>query len=406
MSVVYRFPSVHEDYGGQVFNLKHPTFGAKGDGVTDDTAAVAAWIAQAGNGLLYAPTGVYLTDTTSITTQNVLIRGAGRERTVFKSRTGTTVFSFPSGSVHSICFEDLTVRGNGGAGHGIHLGTGLTFPPSNFTLNRVILDELGGIGFFDEKGLFQSSFLNVDSRGGSDHHIDLFGSNTICFVNCSLKDIAAGKVGWRVQAGSPTFTSCNGVNGGTGAGAKMVELGSRSIARAVFMGCNFEDVDGTSVHLMNGSVADFWGRNSFLTGSATNAVAIKQESADAAAESGVLGPACVFDSTGGSWADGVPIHTSSSAVSLFAMGPRNTQFRDDLSPATRTLPFLDINANISGSRAFGTNHMVVRSATRLDTAVGFFGTVPVGQQNVPATSPTVQDVIDALVASGLVEQSD
>lgn len=30
----------------------------------------------------------------------------------------------------------------------------------------------------------------------------------------------------------------------------------------------------------------------------------------------------------------------------------------------------------------------------------------IGPENVPLTSPTVQDVIDALVALGLVEQSD
>lgn len=42
------------------------------------------------------------------------------------------------------------------------------------------------------------------------------------------------------------------------------------------------------------------------------------------------------------------------------------------------------------------------------TGVGFFteaGT-PVAQQNVPLTAPDVQNVIDALVALGLVEQSD
>jgi len=37
---------------------------------------------------------------------------------------------------------------------------------------------------------------------------------------------------------------------------------------------------------------------------------------------------------------------------------------------------------------------------------GFFSAAPVGQQNVPLTTPSVQDVIDALVALGLVEQSD
>lgn len=44
-------------------------------------------------------------------------------------------------------------------------------------------------------------------------------------------------------------------------------------------------------------------------------------------------------------------------------------------------------------------------ASATDT-LGFYGVTPVVQQNVPLTTPTVQDVIDALVALGLVEQSD
>lgn len=40
------------------------------------------------------------------------------------------------------------------------------------------------------------------------------------------------------------------------------------------------------------------------------------------------------------------------------------------------------------------------------TKVGFFGTAPIARPNVPATTPTVQQVITALVALGLITQSD
>lgn len=46
------------------------------------------------------------------------------------------------------------------------------------------------------------------------------------------------------------------------------------------------------------------------------------------------------------------------------------------------------------------------STVNIDGSVGFFGATAVGQQNVPQTSPTVADIITALVALGLVEQSD
>ncbi len=39
-----------------------------------------------------------------------------------------------------------------------------------------------------------------------------------------------------------------------------------------------------------------------------------------------------------------------------------------------------------------------------DSKVGFFGTVPITQPTVPATGGTVQHVIDALAAMGLVKK--
>lgn len=44
--------------------------------------------------------------------------------------------------------------------------------------------------------------------------------------------------------------------------------------------------------------------------------------------------------------------------------------------------------------------------TEVTQKLGFFNATPVVQQNVPLTSPTAQNIIDALVALGLVEQSD
>jgi hypothetical protein len=42
----------------------------------------------------------------------------------------------------------------------------------------------------------------------------------------------------------------------------------------------------------------------------------------------------------------------------------------------------------------------------ISTGIGFFGTAPTGQPIVPLTSPTIQNVIDALTSIGLVLQSD
>jgi hypothetical protein len=57
------------DEGGAVYNVKHPDFGAKGDGVTDDTAAVqlAAAALQQTGGVLFFPPGTYRVDATQTT---------------------------------------------------------------------------------------------------------------------------------------------------------------------------------------------------------------------------------------------------------------------------------------------------------------------------------------------------
>lgn len=59
-------------------------FGAKGDGTTDDTAAIARAVEATQNGALFFPAGRYvLTDTISIAKSNLVLRGAGPDQSVF-----------------------------------------------------------------------------------------------------------------------------------------------------------------------------------------------------------------------------------------------------------------------------------------------------------------------------------
>jgi hypothetical protein len=66
----------------EVANVKN--FGAKGDGIADDTEAIRAAIAQTAHGAIYFPAGRYLiTDFIQLTKSNVVLRGAGPTKTLF-----------------------------------------------------------------------------------------------------------------------------------------------------------------------------------------------------------------------------------------------------------------------------------------------------------------------------------
>lgn len=69
--------------GSQVFSVKDAVYGAKGDGATDDSAAIQSAITAAnaaGGGIVWFPPGTYLTTSASLkltTVNNVVLRGSG-----------------------------------------------------------------------------------------------------------------------------------------------------------------------------------------------------------------------------------------------------------------------------------------------------------------------------------------
>lgn len=112
------FDTIYGLVGSMVSNVS--TFGAKGDGVTDDTAAIQA--ALTAGGTIFFPAGTFLVSASLYYVSNSFIYGAGRGITIIKVKSGTTLGNawgvfVPTGygvlsHVTSVTFAHLTINGN------------------------------------------------------------------------------------------------------------------------------------------------------------------------------------------------------------------------------------------------------------------------------------------------------
>lgn len=123
-----------------IINVKD--FGATGDGVTNDTTAIAAAVtALTANSTLYFPAGVYLTDAIGFVSKTfVAIKGDGRTSTIIRNRVaGNVIYFRPTCS--DITMQDLTIDNNNSARtagqHGIVIGC------SRFNLSNVGVTRCG-----------------------------------------------------------------------------------------------------------------------------------------------------------------------------------------------------------------------------------------------------------------------
>jgi hypothetical protein len=101
-------------YPGSTFNVKD--YGAKGDGVTDDTQALknALWTAsQKPGSTVYFPSGTYLLNESLYAYSNLRYLGDGQDQTIIKPKNGSTQsYVFNNDSTKNVTFQNLTVDTN------------------------------------------------------------------------------------------------------------------------------------------------------------------------------------------------------------------------------------------------------------------------------------------------------
>jgi hypothetical protein len=247
-----------------MFNVQD--YGATGDGTTDDTAAIQATIAAAGNSaggqgsIVFFPEGTYkftqLTFHPSSTVyySNVSLHGSGRYATILMS-TSTNALAIDNTSSYSVV-QDLTIRcaGTPTSGH-----TLLRMSGADNVIQRVVFDnfyvgaQIHGTSMRDcvlDNGVTNSTavllrdsieclcdrvFIYVRANMNAGFHVESFAGDppdTNRFINCSV----VGHLGIGLAA---CFKQTRGTNGGIPRWTRIIS-------------CSFEcDANGASVHAVD-----------------------------------------------------------------------------------------------------------------------------------------------------------
>jgi len=122
-----------------VFSVQH--YGAVGDGVTDDTAAILAAIAASANGKLVFPAGEYIMSggggNLATLDQPIQIVGVGAAATVIRFRGSAAYFNGFKVDSPNVTIRDLTLSCEPTAGNQV---AAISLGDSDFTMDGVVVD--------------------------------------------------------------------------------------------------------------------------------------------------------------------------------------------------------------------------------------------------------------------------
>lgn len=140
------------DTGGQVFNVRSPSFGASGGGIIDDTSALQAALTAAnlaGGGMVFIPSGTYLINSTSGLNvgSNTILKGVGTSSIIkLKNSNNASGNLVKAQSVSNVWYDSFTIDGNtSGQGSGTNYGAyfgGVT----NGIISNLYVKNTTGVG--------------------------------------------------------------------------------------------------------------------------------------------------------------------------------------------------------------------------------------------------------------------
>ena len=249
--------------GAQIISVKDDTYGAKGDGTTDDTTALQAAITAAGaTSVCFFPAGTYIISSPLNLVSGGTYIGAGWS-TIIKQKDGanqTRLVQWPSGTNSNCLMSDIMIDGNR-TNNGSATTYGLyAFALQYSTLRNVRVQQVNGDGF------------RLDGTSGGFANT----SSTVQLENCwAYGNVNNGAVFTSFAADIHILGGDYGFNG---ASAVTLQSGSGSIRNAVLWGttggpglvvggesnqitnCNIEG------HSQDGIVVNQYGSYTLITG--------------------------------------------------------------------------------------------------------------------------------------------
>jgi hypothetical protein len=338
-------------------------YGAVGNGIADDTAAIAAAIAAVtAGGTIYVPPGTFLTDTITGLHYNHRLLGAGIA-SVLKSRTGTTVIEVTGAAAKNLKIEDLCIDGNTGTGHGIYIhdlglmtgDTGGTEAAWHIRLRGLYIQNCGVNGirvgtssYGEGNNIFSSIFEDIHIRDCADDLFMIYSCGpSMTFLNCYGERVAASKYLFHCINGRATFIGCNGQDNSASTGGGWAKFGDGAGGTnthaffATLIGCNIENANGTMVDVTYGS--SIWlQRCSFLcTAPDANLIALKLDLCNG---THYLDADTTFAVSGGTWKNGRYLHLVVPGINLQNTGKEFLAY-DDTNGRDVTICNLQYSAN-------------------------------------------------------------
>lgn len=294
MTVILPVPIIY-------YNVK--TYGAKGDGATDDTAAIAAAItaATASGGTVFFPAGTYIS-TTQTLVSFVNLKGAGRDCTTIKLKnaanadllsaaTGSinlssAVNAGSTGGIYGFAITDLTLDGNkanqsSGTSYCLRF-YGYGFLLQNLEIKNgfsgcVLCDWNGGVNATTYTTINLNCRINdceihdcngIGLQMGGPH--DSIIHNTVCYDTTSHNfHLAPNALAMQIS-NMHNYSSTHGNN----AVSYLIESGANS-----FTNCFAEGSDAVNVVLL-GNTNTWKGGRIFAGGSTGSAIKIGQQAGE------------------------------------------------------------------------------------------------------------------------------